>query len=71
MAMAARSAPPGALVLLPAEAMNRDGLTIDGLSTDEIARAAGCRRLFATRDIVASVVRFTENASGGARGEEG
>jgi len=50
------------LFLLPGEAFNEDGVTLDGMTVDEIARAAGRTPVVATRDLVGAVLDF---ATGG------
>jgi putative radical SAM enzyme (TIGR03279 family) len=65
----AREAPADALVLIPAEALNEDGLTIDGATLESVAREAGREHVVATHDIVGSVLEFAAGRARGAGGE--
>jgi NifB/MoaA-like Fe-S oxidoreductase len=55
-------APEAGLYLLPAEAFNADGLTLDGMTVDDIARRAGRSPVEASGDLVRSLI---EHAGGG------
>ena len=57
------------LVLLPGEAFNPQGLTLDGMRVDEIAAGSGCGRVVATRDIIEAILEHTAAEGSGPRRE--
>jgi len=63
---ALKRAPESDACLLPAAAFNEDGVTIDGMTEDEIANGAARKNVVATDDIVASVLDITNGAVRGA-----
>jgi len=64
MARALEDAEPADLVLLPGEAFNEDGLTIDGMTVEEIAAAAGRESVAASHDLVSSLKDLAGRLSG-------
>ncbi len=56
MKSALGDAADGDLVLLPGEAFNADGLTIDGMTAADIAQTSRCGRAVATRDIIEAIL---------------
>ena len=59
---ALKKAPESDVCLLPAAAFNEDGVTLDGMTLDEIADGAGRENVVATDDIVGSVLDITGGA---------
>ncbi len=59
---ALREQHPEGLTLLPAEAFNTDGLTIDGMTLREIATATGLDRLVRAHDVVDAIVDSMEHS---------
>jgi len=53
---ALRSHPGGDLALVPPEAFSADGLTLDGMTLNEIVERSGRRRVVATGDIVGAIL---------------
>jgi putative radical SAM enzyme (TIGR03279 family) len=51
-----RGAPDADVVLVPAEAFNVDGLTLDGMTVSDIAEAAGRQDVRAARDLIEAVL---------------
>jgi putative radical SAM enzyme (TIGR03279 family) len=56
--------PRSGLALVPAEAFNEDGLTIDGMTLEEIGEAAGRASVRAARDIIDALIDYLQ--AGGA-----
>jgi putative radical SAM enzyme (TIGR03279 family) len=65
MARALRAAEPADLALLPGEAFNEDGVTIDGMTVEDIAAAAGRENVAASRDIVSALTDLARRRRGG------
>jgi putative radical SAM enzyme (TIGR03279 family) len=55
LAGALSDAPPSDLYLLPAAAFNIDGITLDGMTVEDIAAGSGRNNVVATDDIVAAI----------------
>jgi hypothetical protein len=53
---------PCGLTLLPGEAFNADGLTIDGMTLREIAAATGLDQLVRAHDIVDAIADFVQSS---------
>lgn len=68
MARALGDAENADLTLLPGEAFNEDGLTIDGMTVEDIASAAGRDNVAAARDVVSALTDFA-GRRGGRSGE--
>ncbi len=62
MISALREERPDGLTLLPGEAFNADGLTIDGMTLREIAAATGLGGLVQARDIVDAIADFVRSS---------
>ncbi len=60
LARALREAPEADLYLLPGEALNPDGVTLDDQSVDDIARRADREPVRATNDLVEAILRHAE-----------
>jgi putative radical SAM enzyme (TIGR03279 family) len=60
LARAVASAPESDLFLVPGEAVNEDGVTLDGMTVEEIARTAGGANVVATNDLVGAILDFDE-----------
>lgn len=56
IAAAVAAAASDELVLIPAEAFNDDGLTIDGMDLEEISAGSRCRRVMAAGDLVDAIL---------------
>ena len=65
MARALAGAAPSDLTLLPGEAFTEDGLTIDGMTVETIARETGRENVIASTDIVGAILEHA-----GRDGEE-
>jgi putative radical SAM enzyme (TIGR03279 family) len=63
MARALRDAEPADLTLLPGEAFNEDRLTIDGMTVEEIAAAAGRENVAASHDVVSALTDYAGRRS--------
>jgi putative radical SAM enzyme (TIGR03279 family) len=71
MTAALEGAADADLTLLPGEAFNADGLTVDGMTAAGIAAVSGCGRAVATRDIIEAILNhLAEGRAPAAGGEE-
>jgi len=64
MVRALRAAAPADLYLLPGDAFNDGGLTIDGMSANDVAREAGRTDVAATRDVVSALIEHAAATAG-------
>jgi putative radical SAM enzyme (TIGR03279 family) len=69
LARAIGDAPAADLFLVPGEALNEDGLTLDGMTVEAVARAAGGRRVVATNDLIDAILDFTGGEDAAPRAE--
>ncbi|MBD3349796.1 MAG: DUF512 domain-containing protein [Candidatus Eisenbacteria bacterium] len=59
------------LALLPAEALNADGVTLDGMTVDDVAALAGANCVRASRDVIDALIEHVASPADGARPEGG
>jgi putative radical SAM enzyme (TIGR03279 family) len=67
IARAIAEAPDADLYLIPGQALNEDGVTLDGMTVDGIEEAAGRRPVVATDDLIGAILDFVEEEVDPAR----
>ena len=60
LARAIARAPEAELTLVPGEALNEDGLTLDGMTVEAIAGQSGRGCVVATNDLIGAILDFAE-----------
>jgi putative radical SAM enzyme (TIGR03279 family) len=68
LARAIAEAPEGDLTLIPGEALNEDGLTLDGMTVEAIAEAANREHVVATDDPIGAILDFVEDRATDSEG---